>query len=579
MHRVSVVRNLATILFVLLALLTVWPRAAAATTRTLELSADIWDWTSPAANLEKFEAWAQDLAGLGFTRLELSVPWRIVEPEPGHYDLTWLRDRAAICRKHGLGVRLRINSYFRRAVPDWYKGDFWTDANGKIITARIPSISDEEFWKYYAPLCTAIATEMRGQDVLYNAFIGTHAELKYGDWWTFDEASLALWRQSIAQPRPAWLSRVVGNDNDLPTTPTVPQPTSGTPDLSTASRAFIAFREWTWRRAAERFCTAIRKGDPDARISAPLGESFRRESALMSNLDYWGLTRGSQQVVHSYDFFLHPGQGPQWHAAASFAAFQGITGLPVVFEFDSPATMEKHGYSPEVQQRLAEIVLTAGAGLKFANFSYFERLPHEWPILKYAGELGQRPTSATLSVEENRRRDTVLLFLSKWANYSYREPTEWLHEAQFGWWKLLSDCNIPVRIICEDNLRENLSGYRALISAFSPPELMPKEDRLRLEGLPLPMIIEHATIPTLYSRESIRVNTPEGELTLLPVAAFPSLSLKDDGVASRAIVSRGPAGGRITLGFSVGYYYYHGESSQWRDFVRRSIAKVADGEL
>lgn len=78
---------------------------------------------------------------------------------------------------------------------------------------------------------------------------------------------------------------------------------------------------------------AFRKGHqtrrPGRPISAPLGESYRRQSASMANLDYWGLTRAAAQVVHSYDFFWHA-KDPAWMAAASVDAFQGITGLPVL---------------------------------------------------------------------------------------------------------------------------------------------------------------------------------------------------------------------------------------------------------
>src|SRR5690606_8667200 len=116
--------------------------------------------------------------------------------------------------------------------------------------------------------------------------------------------TLAAWRKATAE-RPAWLADVAG-DAPLPDVPPVPPRTNGTPDNTPATKAWIAFREDVWRRSQRRFHAAIRAGDPDARTSAPLGEAYRRQAADFSNLDYHGLSRGADQVVHSYDFYWHP---------------------------------------------------------------------------------------------------------------------------------------------------------------------------------------------------------------------------------------------------------------------------------
>ena len=327
----------------------------------VELSFDIWDWTSPCKDIVLFNTWVADLAAMGFTRVEISVPWRIVEPEPDQIGLRWLEERLAVCERHKMGMRLRINSYYGGAVPDWYKGAFWQAENGPINHQKIPSITDEEFWNHYGPLCTAIAAMCKGEDVLFNAFIGVHAELKWADWWHYDEPTLALWRRVIQQPRPDWLRDVVDDDAALPERPSVPQATNGLPDLSPESCAVIAFREWVWREAVRRFTEAIRQGNQDAVISAPLGESYRIGSAQMSNLDYWGLSRGASQVVHSYDFFQHGNDGA-WEAGASVAAFRGITGLPVSFEYDSEQSTLGLGYSGPHLLALGHFAARAGAG-------------------------------------------------------------------------------------------------------------------------------------------------------------------------------------------------------------------------
>lgn len=169
-----------------------------------EISYDIWDWTAPAQDLALFQTWVDDLAELDFTRVELIVPWRALEPEPGRHDLRWLEERLGICEDAGLGMRLRINSYYGGATPDWYAGDRWLDVSGNTVPQALPSIMDERFWERYGPLCAAIARPCKGRDVLHNAFIGIHAQLKYAEWWIFDEATLAVWRHAITSPRPPW---------------------------------------------------------------------------------------------------------------------------------------------------------------------------------------------------------------------------------------------------------------------------------------------------------------------------------------------------------------------------------------
>jgi hypothetical protein len=433
------------------------------------------------------------------------APWNLLEPEPGKYDLSFIADRLAVVKSHGMGLRVRLNSFFY-AVPTWLKADMWCDAKGNPpgATPQPVSIADERFWAHWTPLLTTIGQRFKGEDILYSPFIGVHAELKYGDWWTYDPASLALWRKTI-DSRPEWLIDLVG-DAPLPDVPPVPQDTTGTPDNAPASKAFIAFREHVWREAVRRVGDALRAGDPNAKTSAPLGESYRRESAKMSNLDYFGLSRGASQVVHSYDFFWHP-KDDAWMAAASVAAFQGITRLPVQFEFDGPALTESLGYSEAQLLELTDATISQGAGIKLANFSYGTKLPSEWSLIpKYSQRTADAKPQAAVSKEK-----TVLLFVSKWSNYCYRERSEWLHDAQFGAWRMLTSLGLPVRFICEDNLAEDLSGYRGVYVAFSPPELLPASSRETLNALTkqLPSIIElsaSAEIAAVNQRLGIAVD-------------------------------------------------------------------------
>jgi hypothetical protein len=467
-----------------------------------EFSIDLWDWTAPCRDLPTFKRWAADMRSIGVTRVEISVPWNLLEAKKGEYDLSFIADRLAVAKSLGLSMRIRLNSYYAGATPPWYDGDFWCDINGKAPegTPRPVSISDERFWKHFAPLCTKIAATFRGEDIYFSPFLGVHAEVKWSDWWSYDDSTLAKWRVAI-KTKPTWLSDVAG-DAALPDKPPIPPPTDGTPDNSPVSKAWIAFRELCWRESVARFVAALRAGDSAAKISVPLGESFRRESAAMSNLDYFGLSRGADQIVHSYDFFWHPKDDP-WHAAAAVACFRGITGVQnIAFEFDGPALIQNLGYDLEKELEIADAVIAQGAGLKAANYSYSTTLPSSFPVLvafgqKRSGGPGSDFGELSRAAGPGSPESTVLLFLSKWTNYCYREKTQWLNDAQLGAWRMLTSRGLNVRIICEDNLDEDLTAYQGLYVAFSPPELMPFSRSEQLAALlpRLPSVIELSEAP------------------------------------------------------------------------------------
>lgn len=553
---------------------------AAKTQAGPEYSFDIWNWTAPAQDLATFDKWAADLKSVGLTRIELAVPWNALEPESGKIDLSYIRDRLAICKKHGLGLRLRINTYYAGSTPAWYKGEFWQNPDGSTWGPPQPSITDERFWEHYAPLCTAIAREFRGEDMLYNAFIGVHAELKYSDWNCYEPSSVKLWREAIKAPRPEWLARVVGNDAKLPDDMPVPSVTSGKPDMTPANLAFIAFREENWRSAMRRFSTAIRAGDPNGRVSSPLGESYRRYSAQFSNQDYWGMTRGSDQVVHSYDFFWHPGSTPVWHVKAVLASFQGITGLPVNFEFDGFNNIKQFGYSDEVSAEMIRAILSCGAGIKVANMSYHTELPSTWVSIRYAGE--QVRAAKSFHAPVVKPAETVLLFYSKWANYAYREPSDWLHDAQFGYWKLMSDMGIPTRVICEDNLGEDLRGYKGIVMAFSPIDLLPAKDQQLLRKTGLPIVWDVRSTPALRPAKSEIISGPAGEIKT--PAALPWDSMQDVSRLGSGYSYGLKSGDKpmlaykpkiAILGFPLGYYYLHGaDEAKCKSVMRFALAKA-----
>ena len=519
-----------------------------------EYSIVLWNWTAPCANLNTFRRWARDGKHIGVTTITISVPWNKLEPQRGRYEFSYIARRLASAHKLGLRLRVLINTYYNGVRPGWLKVDNWRGPHGHTLPNSPASINDPRFWKAWEPLCTRLAAKFRGRHVIWSPFIGPDGELKYGGWATFDQASLRLWRKSIAAHlRPGWLKRVVGGAR-LPATPPMPGPTHGLPDRNPADRAFIAFRQHTWRVAVRRFVRAIRQGDPHGFISVPLGESYRSQSAKFANLDYYGLSRGANEIVHSWDFYMHSAAHPHehqaWEAAASIAAFQGITGLPALFEFDSPATMRNDGFSTPLLEHIARDVLQCGGhGFQAANFSYFHQMPSQYPFLAFFGKILSE-TPAYAPAPPNR---TVLLFVSKWADYSYRESTDWLHQAQFGAWRMLRRNGYAVRFICEDDLRENLTGYRGLYVAFSPPQLIPPYESARLAKLEhaIPSIVEEPGIPAVKPgrMNTYTAHTPIGRLMTsdvhLPVAPM------------KKVLRTGP-GRRVVLGYPLGYMWICG---------------------
>jgi hypothetical protein len=522
-------------------------------------SFDIWHWTRPCQDLETFRLWTADLKATGFTQVEFSVPWVDLEPEPGVYRMDWLRDRLQICAEHGMIPRLRICSYWG-GIPSWYQGETWKDVMGKEDAPQTPpSICDESFWASFGPFCSEVARIGAGYQTEYSAFIGIHAELKWSDWWSYDQACLDKWKAAKeANPRPEWLARLVGQETVLPDHPPVPGQTNGTPDLDPVARAWIGFREQCWREAVTRFNQAIRIGDASGTIYAPLGESYRRQSADMSNLDYWGLSRGAGLVQHSYDFFWH-GKDPVWMSAATVSSFKGISGLPVSFEYDAEGSTLGLGYSEEQLLDIGREAAHASASLKVANYSYHEKLPSQYPLLVQMVEMWKKEWKCE-SPELVNPAETVLVFISKWANYSYREPTEWRHSAQGGVWTVVVDLGYPTRIICEDNLSEDLSGYRMLVSAFSLRELLPEADRIRLESLALPVVSDLTELPCRSDAEkaceafglrSIPVThpaCPAGLQDLGVLGAGWEFALK---TATSNLAAYKP--GKVILGYPIGY--------------------------
>jgi hypothetical protein len=88
-------------------------------------------------------------------------------------------------------------------------------------------------------------------------------------------------------------------------------------------------------------------------------------------------------------------------------------------------------------------------------------------------------------------------------------------------------------VISEDNLGENLKGYKGLVLAFSPLELMPRKDRDALVKTKLPMVVDVMQVPAAPPKELIKISNWDGLL----------------------ITDRQH---RTIIGYPLGYYYLHG---------------------
>jgi hypothetical protein len=176
----------------------------------------------------------------------------------------------------------------------------------------------------------------------------------------------------------------------------------------------------------------------------------------------------------------------------------------------------------------------------------------------------------------------VLLLFSKWANYRYREETEWLHDAQFGYWKLLHDLGLHVRVISEDNLTENLRNYRGIVLAFSPLDLMPADDRERIRKTGLPIIADMFQTPSLRPADAETIAGDFGSMK--SIAPLPWASIADLSKLGAGFKFAMKFGNQqlfaynkhtVVLGFPLGYYYLHGaDESQCRTIMKQALEKV-----
>lgn len=462
----------------------------------VQYSFTLWNWDTNYRDIAAFRRTVDACAVHGFTLIELGAAWEDCEKQEGQFDFSIVDERVAYVTSKGLGLRLRPNLY---DWPAWYTPELFTDAKGVAFPhcGGYPSVFNAENRKRQYRLSGELAKHCAGHGYTYSPGFSVHMEVKFADWISYEPSARAAFR--------AWLAGRYGTVEALNAAwktalasfqeiePPVPADTAGSPSLDEQSNDWIRFREFALADWVAGFAAEVRLNDPSARISVPLGESYRRESARMANLGYWAYSRPADEVVHSYDFFWHGKNGLE-NSMASVAAFIGITQRPSILEVDGPTLLDQFGYTPADLVRVARFALEAGAaGIQVSNWGGIDVT--QWPFLSEVGAL----------VRERRAQGDwelpmpcpTLYYVSKWQNYVYREPSEWVHDRQFGYWLTLHRAGIPARIVTDENLlKEDLRAQTMVIPCGAVIDA-PVRDRLR--ALSNGMRIVADDIPGLFT--------------------------------------------------------------------------------
>jgi hypothetical protein len=220
----------------------------------------------------------------------------------------------------------------------------------------------------------------------------------------------------------------------------------------------------------ELYYAGLRRGDPTCEISAPLGECFRKDAAEFANQDIYGLTRGVDNIVFSYDFFIHSPH-ELWKMGQMVRAYADITGVPIKVELDGIATGTYRRYGDEPMFEFALAALDAGAvGINVANYTQERRWVEDLSQFPFMARLGTHIAglNSGRSVISQPRRPDTLVYISKWTHYCFRGQDEWLHAVQFGFEKLLRDAGRATRFVTDENiLLESLGGFDLLVLPFA----------------------------------------------------------------------------------------------------------------
>lgn len=426
----------------------------------LSYSYMLWDWTATAGNYDAFVQRVDQCREAGFDTIDLTVAWKQIEPLRGKFDFTEIDRRVAYIANAGLKTRLRLNVSYAHGWPDWFPAVLMTASGGvtptDVLSPFTPGAADA-----WARAAEALAAHFGDRVDCYMPGFGMHMEVKYGDWISYELPAVASFRfwlqtryQTVAALNRAWRAGFSSFEAVEP--PAVP------PDLSEAPQSiidFIQFREDQLAYVTDRFIEGFRKGHPGARVAVQLGESFRKESAAFSNLAYYRYARLADEVVHSYDFFVHPPDAPE-NAFESVRTFAGITGKPVIVEFDGPILQSSFGYKDSHMAAIARKCVRAGAsGIHVSNYSDSDPRP-----IGFIGSIAQM----TRKPPVKQPPAESLFYVSKWTFYCISKDDS-AHERVYAYYRKLLASGEKMRIITDENLAEpGLIRSRKLFVSWSP---------------------------------------------------------------------------------------------------------------
>ncbi len=456
----------------------------------------IWNWDSAYRDLDAFKAQVDACVAHGFTLMEVGAGWMDCEQVEGKFDFSMVEERVKYVRSKGLGVRLRLNV---ADWPEWFTPERYRNPDGEPFAHRggFPSVFNETNRARQLRFAGELARHFQGQGLTYTPGFSVHMEVKFAAWNTYEDSAVKAFRDWLAGRygnievlNAAWRTEL---DNFDQVTAPVPPGTDGEPSLDAASNDWIRFRSFGLAEWVRLFSATVCAKDATARISVPLGESFRRDSAAFANHDYWGYSRPADEVVHSYDFFWHGPDGIR-NAQTAAATMVGITQRPCVFEIDGPYLFDRFGYTPEKYIAAARHALDGGAaGIQVTNWGSTNIAGQEW--MSEVGRLVR--THAEKGAWTLPGPAPVLYYVSKWQNYCFRESSEWVHDRQFAFWLELAEAGIPARIVTDDNVLHERLSADVMVLPFDVLIDAPVRERLLTFSQEMRMIADES--PGVYT--------------------------------------------------------------------------------
>lgn len=460
-----------------------------------QFSFTIWDWEPAYRDIEFFKRQVDTVADYGVNTIELGISWRDCETSDGVFDFSIPDERVAYARSKALKLRLRINV---TDWPEWFDPEFFQNPDGATFDycGGLPSVFNAQNRKRQLRFAAAVAERYTGKGFTYTPAFSVHMEVKFGAWNTYEPSARAAFRNwlagrfaTIASLNETWGASYASFGE---IEPPVPENTSGGPSTDAACADWIRFREAALTDWVTGFAAVIRKHDPAARISVPLGESFRSESAAFANLAYWNYSRPADEIVHSYDFFMH---GPEHidDIALATEIMRGITQRPTIIEIDGPILVEKLGYTTDSLVNAAQYALDRGAeGVQVTN----------WGSADLSGQAWLRAIGDECKLKDSRNGVTLSergpwYYVSKWENYCVRDPNATLFERQFATLREMRKANMRFRIVTDENLLNEEPPDRGVFIPSGVVMDNDARDRLRSISLGSPVIA--ATKPGIFT--------------------------------------------------------------------------------